>query len=369
MNQEQEKFVFYPGAIKSPDDYRNIPLASVMAMPEIVPDSYFVNVADLPVWTQAALGACVGHAGGKYGQRLEKAESGHLVKLSARFLYALAKCVDGEAGQGTYPSVMVKQWQKYGCATEDTCPNDTSLDHETYTYQRKLENIPKAAMDEAKRYAIKSYAFPGVNYQGLQNAIINANGCLLMLDIGQEWWNDVNGQWSWREQDILPLRTPKNVIGSHEVYLYGYDYVGGRLRFWIFNSWSEQWGMQGKGCFFYDEWQPFIRESVTVVDLPNDWIDHVQELPKPNAFRYSFQKPIKYGDRGDEVKALQMALYLDGCLKVDPKVFGNYLGMTAKAVMDFQNKYKVASPQEIQSLQGKSVGPKTRNILNSLFNK
>ncbi len=366
MKNEQP---FGLGGHKSPEDYRDIPLAAVFPIPATMPDSFFVDVSKLPVWNQNALGACVGHAGGKYGQKMNQAETAQVANLSPRFLYALGKAADGLADQGTYPRVLVQQWQKYGCATEATVPNDTTLDHEAYVYGRNIGNMPAQAFDEAKQYAIKSYAFPGVTAAELQNAILNANGCMLMLAVGQEWWTSKSGQGSWQAADILPLRAPAPIVGYHELYLYGYDHVDGRLRLWIFNSWSKQWGLNGVGYFFYDEYSQFIIESVTAVDLPNDWLEHVHDLPKPGAFTHNFQAPLKYGDKGEEVKALQMALYIDGELKVDPSIFGNYLGQTAKAVMAFQSKYNIATPAEIEAIAGKSAGPKTRAVLNQLFNK
>lgn len=356
------------GAHKSPPDYRDIPLAAVLPPPQVMPEAYFVDVSKLPVWMQNALGACVGHAGGKYGQRLNQVETGQVTPLSARFLYTLGKCVDGITDQGTYPRTVMKQWQQYGCATEATCPNDTTMAHEDYVYHRLMANIPAAAMEEAKRYAIKSYAFPELTPQGLQNAILQASGCMLMLNVGVEWWTDKNGNGSWQPADILPLRPPAQFIGSHEVYLYGYDHVDGRLRLWIMNSWSRDWGMHGVGYFFYDEYRQHIDEAITAVDLPNDWLDHVHELPKPNTFRHDFHQALKFTDRGEEVKALQMALYIDGELKVDPKDFGYYGTLTCQAVKAFQSKHNIASPAEIQAIGGKSVGPKTRTVLNQLFN-
>ena len=356
------------GALKSPEDYRNVDLASVMAPPATFPDSYFVDVTRLPTWNQRLLGACVGHAAGKYAQKAEETESGQIKPMSARFLYAISKAIDGWSGEGTYPSLMIKQWKKYGCATEDTCPNNTTLQHETYCYDRNINNIPKAAFDEAKQYAIKSYAFPQLTEDGLKNAIINANGCLLLMQVDKNWWTDKNGKRSFKAEDILPLRPPVNPTG-HELYLYGWDTIDGRVRFWIFNSFGKEWGINGVGNFFFDEYKKYLSEAITAVDLPNDWIQHLNDLPKPGTFKHNFKTPIKYGMRGEEVKALQMALYIDGELKVDPAIFGNFLNLTAAALKAFQLKYKVATPAEIEAINGRSCGPLTRAVLNTLFNK
>lgn len=370
MSNDDLKDFEFPnlGARKSPEDYRNIPLSAAVPPPGVFPESHFVDVTALPVWNQMRLGACVGHAAGKYAQKINQTETGEVKRLSPRFLYALAKMVDGFDGQGTYPHLLVKQWRKYGCATEDTVPNDTTLDHEAYIYNRNINSIPKAAFDEALQYAIKSYAFPELTADGLRNAVLNANGCMILMQVDKNWWTNKAGQGSWKAEDILPLRPPTDPQG-HELYVYGYDHVDGRLRFWIFNSWSPEWGFQGKGFFFFDEYQRYLIEANTVVDLPNDWLQHVHDLPAPGTFKHHFQTPIKINDTGEEVKALQTALYIDGELKVDPAIFGNYKNLTRAAVKAFQEKYQVASQAEIDLINGRSVGPKTRAKLNEIFNK
>lgn len=373
MSDEQpiEPFEFLlTGGIESPKDYRDVDLASVTpAFPQTLPDSFFVDISMLPVWMQNKLGACVGHAAGKYEQ-LEKFKTiKTIIPLSPRFLYAVAKCQDGLQEQGTYPRMVAQIMQKTGCATEATVPNDTTLDHETYVYQRQLANFPKAAFDEAAQHKITSYAFPGTTAAGLQNAILNSNGCMLLLRLGKEWWTATNGQISWAAADILPLRPPAVVVSGHEVYLYGYDHVDGRLRLWIFNSWSKAWGQNGVGYFFFDEMERYLNESVTAVDLPDTLLNHLKELPAPGVFKHNFQVSIHFGDKGDEVKALQTALYNDGELKVNPAIFGNFGPLTQAALKAFQYKYNIATPAEIEAVDGKSCGPRTRAVLNNLFNK
>lgn len=68
-----------------------------------------------------------------------------------------------------------------------------------------------------------------------------------------------------------------------------------------------------------------------------------------------------------EVQALQDCLKYEGVFPVDRDSTGYYGAITAKAVMDFQRKYGVATEAEIVELQGRRVGPKTRAALNELF--
>lgn len=89
----------------------------------------------------------------------------------------------------------------------------------------------------------------------------------------------------------------------------------------------------------------------------------------PSTFKHAFNQDIKFGSSGVEVKALQDALKIDGVFSKNVISTGYYGDITRVAVVVFQKKYRVASPQEIASLNGRVVGPKTRAKLNQLFNK
>lgn len=82
---------------------------------------------------------------------------------------------------------------------------------------------------------------------------------------------------------------------------------------------------------------------------------------------YTFTKSMVYGDRGEEVKKLQQVLIYEGLLKsgLDTGYFG---GLTLKAVMAFQLKYKdkILKPAGIGQPSGK-VLKYTQNMLNELY--
>lgn len=388
MNDQD--LIFSYGAIPSPRDYRDIPLAAVGPEEDEVyaasmPSSYFVNVDALPVWHQRQIGACVGHAAGKYKQLLDLKETGEIVPYSARFLYAIAKARDGYSGEGTYPRLVAKILKDIGCATEATIPNDTTLTHEAYVYGRDESKIP--GKSEAAPGQIGGYAFPDVkNTLSLKKAIIEYQGAMLLMRVGEEWWKRKDGVSSWAAADIIPLRPPKQVTSGHEVYLYGFEDVveNGitRTKFYIFNSWSVQWGLSGKAWFYHDEHKVYLDEAITFVDLPNDLKQRLSELPDANTFRYNFTKDIAAGSRGPDVVALQTALMIDG--NFDRELYTELMregslgyfkpgGVTQKALLTFQIEHLVKSGQstakDLIALNGRNAGPKTRAVLNSLFNK
>lgn len=370
---------FSLGAIPSPADYRDIPLgAAIPSSADILPASFFLEIEDLPIWHQRKIGACVGHAAAKYAQYLNLLETGKITPLSARFLYAVAKCRDDYADEGTYPRLVAKILKDHGCATEATIPNDTKLTHEEYVYGRKEAAIPEAAWKEAAPFKIGSYAFPKVREaHELKRAIIAGKGAMLLAQIGEEWWKAKDGKSSWKSKDIVPLRIPKKIVSGHEVFLYGYETLpNGRTKFYIINSWSVDWGISGKAWFYHDEYLPFLTEAITFLDIPNPIIEQAQDLPPAASFKHTFNTDIEAGQRGAEVKALQTALMIDGNFPKDlyaELLASNELGyfkpngVTQKALLSYQLEHAVAPYAELMALNGRRAGAKTRAILNAQF--
>lgn len=345
-------------------DYRDIPLTAAVSLPDELPSSYFVDISKLPIWNQGKLPSCVGHAFAKYKQKLDLDDTGVVVNLSPRFLYAYSKCTDGFSGGGTLTRNVAKILKTTGCSTELTVPNDVNLDHETYVYQRTVANMPPNSFSEAVKFKTSGYAYADVSVDGLKHAIIAGNGAALLMNIGEEWWTDKKGNSSWTPQAILPLRAPRQIVSGHEVYLYGYEDTFADTKFYILNSFSAEWGDKGTGWFYWSEQKNFIREAITIVDIPNKVLEETHNLPP--VFKYHFTTNMNFGDQNEEVQALQRALKLEGLFNF--AVTGYYGDITKKAVLAFQLKYNLPlSFFERYILGGSRVGPKTLSQLNLLY--
>jgi hypothetical protein len=360
-----ENYIPSLGGNPSPKDYRDIPLGQVVPQLVSYPDKYLVDISLLPVWYQRKIGACVGHACGKYKQSLDiPVTTPNILPLSARFLYAYAKALDGYEGEGTYPRLVMKILKDVGCSTERTLPNDTTLDHEAYVFYRDINKIPKVAIEEASLNKIKSYASVSMTKLGIQQACFSARGLSLLVKLDESWWSDKNGV-TWDKDRILPLCPPRNSVGGHQIYIYGYEVVGNDMKVFFLNSWSKDWADNGCGWFWLSEYQASLVEGWTAVNIPDYLLEEVKNLPP--VFSHHFYRSINYGESNEEVKALQRALLIDG--EFDYIVTGYYGTITSAAVKAFQRKYQVASLAEINGLNGRSAGPKTRKKLNELFDK
>lgn len=353
------------GAIQSPPDYRDIYVSQLIPM-DVMPESYFVDINSLPIWAQLLLGACVGHAGGKYKQLLDFIDTGIIKKLSARFVYALAKCRDKVFGEGTYPRLVAKIFKEVGCATEKTCPNDTTLPHEEYVYNRDETKIPKEAFDEAYLAKISGFAFVGNEIESIKQAIIKCHGFILLAQLDKGWWTDKNGKRSFKKEDLLPVPPPVDILSGHEIYVYGYRVVKNDLEIHFINSWSDTWADCGKGYMLYSEYKKYMIEMITFTDIPDELLKKVNDLPKK--FKYNFTKILTLGDKGEEVVQLQNALKQYRTFNYEST--GYYGSITMKAVLDFQIKSGIKlSYYERYIMKGSRVGPKTLEMLNKLYNK
>ena len=85
-------------------------------------------------------------------------------------------------------------------------------------------------------------------------------------------------------------------------------------------------------------------------------------------FHHTFTQDLRFGEIDPEVRFLQKALQLSGEFPATQEITPFYGEITRKAVLEFQYRYKVASVGELWMLNGKTVGVKTRQRLNILFN-
>jgi len=87
-------------------------------------------------------------------------------------------------------------------------------------------------------------------------------------------------------------------------------------------------------------------------------------LPKETKFEYTFINKIRFGERSEDVVALQTLLKIDGVFPKAVDCTGYYGSITQKAVLDFCKKYKVASTSELDYVNGRWCGTKTLAELN-----
>ena len=259
----------YPmGAVKNYKDLRRINIKEVQkAVP--YPAKYITDISFIPVMDQKQLGACVGHAHAVVHIYQEYKETGKIRKMSPRYLYALAKKLDGMAGEGTYPVVVAKISTKSGCATEETVPNNTALSHADYINITETDAIK----EDAYPFRAGGYVDVTGGVEGLKQAIFQNGVVPITISVGN--FNN-------------PIK--KGSLGLHRVAAYGYD--GNKIYFR--NSWTAQWGDNGNGYFNYKDQQ--VSDVEAIIDIPDEVLKKAQAKPTVTIVRQASGAKQTLGD-------------------------------------------------------------------------
>ena len=254
------------GALENPRDPRDVQVASFQPQNEL-PEKHITDISMIPRYDQKKNGSCVGHAIALALAYYEYKEHGTFTEPSPRFIYGLAKKIDGLASEGTYPRVGGLVVKNNGCATVKTLPNASELPHSDYITFEMTDSLVRDAYPRK----IGGFAFASENIVDLKNAIINNGVVCVSLKVGK---------WS-----KLPVKSGDN--GRHYILVYGYN----NDRFYFANSWGKNWGDKklGDGYFFWSEFKDSIRDIMVITDIPN------QVLKKAKAqWKYKYFKPSEF---------------------------------------------------------------------------
>lgn len=362
-----DNLILSTGAHESPLDPRDWTLASV-GVPQVYPSSNFIDIAWRVASMQGKIGCCVGCTGEEIVAQIVHFQLGMVgQELSFRFVYALAKCLDDVPEEGTFPSLVAWIIKNYGVPLAKYCPNDVSLSHEDFVYQRKLSNIPAEAFADAKTRCAGNYMTVPLTLEGIKQAVTyaktNNGGVMILRSVGNTYYTAPDGTTTWDKDKILPIKVPTQITSGHEEFLYGYDEEPGtgRMRIYWLNHWSPEWADNGRGWEYADVWLPNIKEiRVVVAKLP----------PPPLTFTYHFTHSLMKGNQGADVVALQHALKIEGCFPETQEFTGYFGNITFLGVVQFQNKYKndILTPVGLSVGNG-FVGSNTLAKLNALYNK
>lgn len=257
---------------KNPLDLRVISSNQLLASSSL-PRVNIPDVSAIPIYYQGHIGSCTSMAVTWMTTYVNFLNDDKIKLLSARFVYALAKRDDGilpKTEQGSNVTVSIDKIIQYGICEDSFFPNDVNLSYEQYTDTTKIS--PEAYKDAYERKARNRVLITDLTFEGLKAAINNYHSVAVLVHIGKEWWTDVNGNISWSEKDLLPVRPPVNYTGGHEICIFGYndDYI------FFANSFSDQWGRRGIGYFGRD-YMPHVFEAYALVDLPDSLIISIKQ--------------------------------------------------------------------------------------------
>lgn len=188
---------------------------------------------------------------------------GQTEKLSGSFAYAYEKTVDGvPSEEGTLIPAIGKAGQNSGTCLDSLFPDDGTNPNGTSTpySDASLQSI----QDALTRNGWLPLMLSDLSWNGLQAAIAKYKAVIVEAQVGAEWWTAPDGQISWAEKDVLPLRPAAQVVDAHFFVLGGkYD----STNIWFANSWSTEWGHDGFG-YFGQNYLPFVKNAIVLYKMP-----------------------------------------------------------------------------------------------------
>lgn len=323
------------GVVDRTTDIRDISLGAITAPVYTFP-SVFTNEKawGSSVEYQGKRPACGSHSGTKL-EGLRRA-----ARFSPRYTWANIKSFDGySVHDGTDMRSIFKSLTKTGCLDFPLMGNDVSLEDEAYAHPV----ITPAMNQNAGLHKAPGYGFGNdISFSGLKQYIYEHGAIIITIDVGSEFWTATNGQTSWLEADILPLRPPKLVTSGHYIVAHSYD----EDRIYFINSWSDQWGRKGHG-YFGRNYMANVRDAGALISL-------------------LFTKDLSFGMTDLEVEILQQVLNKDVRTRIASSGAGSpgqettYFGqLTKNAVIKFQNLYAITPSAGY-------VGPLTRAVMSAL---
>jgi len=302
-----------------------------------------------PIFDQDGSSSCLANATAKVLGIENVLEEGKFVFYSPRDIYSRRK---NFPSQGMWFQDAMDIAYRYGATLEQLMPSmgkneelmNESDDRKTIDQQIAL--VGKAG----------NYLWVPVDIDKIASIIEPmGRGIVLGVRFGpNEWGREI--------PVILCSQTPyHHGIAATNAFLYN-----SKKAILIEDSWGINSGIQGRRIVT-EEWFAAGRISAALqfTELKNTWRDTETVLPVP---KYEFKKDLFFGmDRDIDVEKLQIILQYEELFPQNAISSGIYGPITARGIYQLQTKYQVASPEEIEALQGKRVGPKTREFLNRKY--
>lgn len=241
-----------PGALKDKKDRRDYRLCSITPAVEI-PKQRFQLEEKFGVKYQDGRGSCTAHAQTHHKERQEG------VLLSARFVMALTKELEGNKKYGAYTRNTFKVVNEHGSCEENLYPEPSP----TMSWKEYVDTryIPEECYANGKKHKSKSYWRVGNSIQAIREALVTYNNS---VTLSMAWYKDFGAR---HKEGVLPIDISEdNYVGGHAVECTGFD---DHERYLIVkNSYSERWGDDGFCYLPYDLFNAVVWDVWTSMDLP-----------------------------------------------------------------------------------------------------
>lgn len=284
------------GLLKSPQDYRDIPMSSVYKKFTDLPQNYRIPY-ELKIKNQGSTPQCVGYSCATMKEEKERREQNFL-EFEPAWIYRECKKIDGiPEVQGTYFRAGLKVLQKTGAKPEGN--------------------------GDFSDYRIGAYVKIKPNFESIKQAIYEYGVVLGGFEGSNEGWAQANIRAPYRSEHVW----------GHAVAIVGWT----ANKLIIHNSWGK--GKGDKGYFYTTkDYLPFEVWAI-LSDLPSNWKELLTSIE--NKPKHIFEKDLWYNVKDPEVKILQDALKYFGCMDPSIESVESFGPKTREAIMLFQERYGI----------------------------
>lgn len=319
-----------------------------------------------PIFNQNGSGSCVAQTLAKLMGISYWLLNGIYVHFSATHIYQRRpnKPAGGMAGVDAFNIA------REGVTLENLAPSQNLTDEQMDSYK-----VTKEKEEVGKVFAISNFIVDPINDIDTIASIIQTTGKGVMV-----WFYFKYAEWN----DMPTVQGSMDLYASstirHSVTAVDFTLYKGKKAIIIEDSWGPTFGLGGQRIITED----FFRDR-------NFFAGHIMKFvfedetqnPDTNKPKYKFTKQLSFipwdvsknqpanmsahtAQKADVI-ALQNILKYEGLFPKNVDSTGYYGAVTAKHVKEFQIKYNLAPIEELNQLQGRTVGPKTIEKLNSLY--
>lgn len=294
-----------------------------------------------PIFNQDGSGSCVAQTEAKEMGIMRWLKDGNYVHFSATDIYQQRK----NKPNAGMDAVDARAIATRGVTLEALTPSQNMTD-------AQMDGVVVAPYkrEVGKVFSVSNYVgLPAKDIETVASVIQTTNKGVMV------WFYFQIDEWTSKPEvknpnlDLYAPSTPR-----HSVTAVDYALVNGKKCLIIEDSWGTSYGMAGQRIITED----FFKVRNWYASYLTNFKFDEGVTPKP---KYVFNVTLQYGDQNEDVKALQDVLKYEGLFPSDRDSTGFYGGITANAVLAFQNKYGITPPS------ANDVGPKTRSKLNELY--
>lgn len=247
-----------------PTDIRDFQLAAIQPTIAKLPSVFNLRSCMTSVQSQH-WGTCTSHMGDAIAEYWNTIEFKKTIKLSQKFIYYNTKVESGLwTTEGDYLRYALKAICKWGAPLDVDWPDIRRSSWKDYIKDKP----PVEIYEKAKKYLGKTYWSAGIGLDVFRQAIYQNK---VPIGFGMLWYESYKNISS---DGCLPLPSG-NAIGGHAITGVGWDQ---NERFWVKNSWGENWGNSGYFHLPFEEfskhtiWNAYVMLDIVKPKILEGWV-------------------------------------------------------------------------------------------------